>query len=171
MSSTKCDYDYCRQEDKKKYHKDSKPTKYDYYSCEEEDQYRKDYKEKKDDCNLYEEDHRYPDHNDKKIQTHVHEFAGSEMIAGKIPHNHRFAGVTSEKIPYGKSHVHAILTNDDFFYNHHHEVGVKTGPAIDVGHGKHIHFVKGETTKNFGHHHDFIFTTFIENPLQKKYCK
>lgn len=110
------------------------------------------------------------DPDDKKcpdIQTHNHEFAGSVMIAGKIPHNHRFAGVTSEAIPYKKSHVHAILVNTDFFFNHYHELGIRTGPAIDVGYGKHIHLVEGETTENFGHDHDFIFTTFIENPLQK----
>ncbi|NLB88797.1 MAG: hypothetical protein GX790_06160 [Syntrophomonadaceae bacterium] len=89
------------------------------------------------------------------------------MIAGKIPHNHRFAGVTSEAIPYKRSHVHAILVSTDFFFNHYHELGIRTGPAIDVGNGKHIHLAEGETTENFGHDHDFIFTTSIENPLQK----
>lgn len=97
---------------------------------------------------------------------HVHEFAGSEMIAGSIRHNHRIAGVTGEKIPYGKSHIHRIYTNDDFFFNHHHKIRVRTGPAIYVGKNRHIHYVKGETTTNFGHHHDFKFATFIENPIQ-----
>ncbi|MDD4801908.1 MAG: YmaF family protein [Syntrophomonas sp.] len=101
--------------------------------------------------------------------THTHEFAGSEMIASRIPHNHRFAGVTSEAIPRRKSHIHAIYTNDDFYFNHHHEIRVKTGPAIKVGRGKHIHLVEGRTTTDFNHHHDFIFTTFIANPLQEKY--
>jgi hypothetical protein len=101
------------------------------------------------------------------IQTHNHEFAGSVMIAGSIPHNHRFAGVTSQEIPEGGSHVHAILVSTDFFFNHYHELGVTTGPAIPVPGGKHIHFAKGETTENFDHYHDFIFTTFIENPLRK----
>lgn len=101
-----------------------------------------------------------------KIQTHVHEFAGSVMIAGSIPHNHRFAGVTSEEIPEGDSHVHAILVNTDFFFNHYHEVGIRTGTAIMVDEDKHVHYVEGETTTNFGHDHDFTFTTFIENPLQ-----
>ncbi len=111
-----------------------------------------------------------PDNNKRPdcppIQTHVHEFAGSVMIAGSIPHNHRFAGVTSEAIPYHKSHVHAILVNTDFFFNHYHEVGVRTGPAIYIEGEKHIHYVEGETTLNFDHDHDFAFTTFIENPLQ-----
>lgn len=115
--------------------------------------------------------HKRPEkHPIKKIvntQTHVHEFAGSTMIAGIIPHNHRFAGVTSEEIPCGDTHVHAILVNTDFFFNHYHEVGIRTGPPIYVDGEKHIHFVQGETTTNFDHDHDFIFTTFIENPLQK----
>lgn len=111
-------------------------------------------------------DEKDPDDNCPDIQTHNHEFAGSVMIAGKIPHNHRFAGVTSEAIPYRRSHVHAILVNTDFFFNHYHELGIRTGPAIDVGNGKHIHLAEGETTENFGHDHDFIFTTSIENPLQ-----
>jgi hypothetical protein len=102
-------------------------------------------------------------------QTHVHEFAGSVMIAGTIPHTHRFAGVTSEEIPMGDSHVHAILVNTDFFFNHYHEVGLRTGLPIFIEEegGKHIHYVEGETTTNFGHDHDFAFTTFIENPLQE----
>lgn len=135
-----------------------KPDREDYYPWEEHENHHND------NC-----EYRPPKKHDDQIQTHTHEFAGSGMIAGAIPHNHRFAGVTSEEIPYGKSHIHAILTNDDFFFNHHHEVGVRTGPAIKVGDGKHVHFVEGETTTNFGHHHDFVFTTYIENPLQKCY--
>ena len=90
------------------------------------------------------------------------------FIAGKIPHNHRFAGVTSEAIPYKRSHVHAILVSTDFFFNHYHEIGLRTGPAIDVGNGKHIHVAEGETTENFGHDHDFIFTTSIEKPTSER---
>lgn len=100
-----------------------------------------------------------------RSQTHVHEFAGSTFIAGEIPHNHRFAGVTSEVIPCGDSHVHEILTNTDFFIKHHHEVGVRTGPAIPVAPGKHVHFVRGKTTVNAEHFHKFIFATLIEDPL------
>lgn len=99
-------------------------------------------------------------------QTHTHEFLGSTMLAGDIIHNHRFAGVTSEEIPKGKSHVHAILTNTDFFVSHLHEVGVETGPAIPVGKGRHVHFVYGYTTLNAGHVHEFILATLIENPIQ-----
>src|SRR3954454_11100873 len=73
-------------------------------------------------------------------QTHVHEFLASTKLAeeGEDRHNHRFAGVTSEVIPMGDSHVHVLLTNTDFL-DHHHEVGIQTGPAIPVGNGKHVH--------------------------------
>lgn len=100
-------------------------------------------------------------------QTHVHEFLGSTKLAveGDLRHNHRFAGVTSEAIPQGDNHVHAILTNTDFFFNHLHEVGVLTGPAIPVANDKHVHFVEGVTTLNFGHVHEFVFATLIEDPL------
>lgn len=115
----------------------------------------------------------HPDKKDHRpdrpaIQTHNHEFSGSVTIEGGIPHNHRFAGVTSEAIPYKNSHVHSICVNTDFFFNHYHEIGVTTGPAIKVPGGKHIHYVDGNTTLNFGHDHDFEFTTAIEDPLQIK---
>ncbi|WP_045523329.1 YmaF family protein [Neobacillus niacini] len=99
-------------------------------------------------------------------QTHVHEFLASTKLAeeGEDRHNHRFAGVTSEVIPKGDSHVHVILTNTDFL-DHHHEVGIQTGPAIPVGNGKHVHFVKGTTTLDDGHVHELEFATLIEKPL------
>ncbi|MBU5483684.1 YmaF family protein [Clostridium sp. MSJ-11] len=101
-------------------------------------------------------------------QSHTHEFLGSTRLAveGANRHNHRFAGVTSEVIPMGNSHVHAILVNTDFFLNHIHEIGVTTGPAIDVGNGKHVHLATGVTTVNVGHNHSFIFATLIEDPLR-----
>jgi len=102
-------------------------------------------------------------------QTHVHEFEGSTKLAeeGDDRHNHRFAGVTSQVIPQpGGGHKHALLTNTDFFENHHHEIGVLTGLAIPVGPGdKHVHFVDGNTTLDDGHFHLFQFTTLIQSPL------
>ncbi|MGB8954611.1 MAG: YmaF family protein, partial [Tumebacillaceae bacterium] len=97
---------------------------------------------------------------------HVHEFLGSTKLAeqGEERHNHRFAGVTGEAIPKGDSHVHEISTNTDFF-DHHHRVRIETGPAIPVGNGKHIHFVRGVTTREDGHVHVFNFGTLIESPL------
>jgi hypothetical protein len=103
-------------------------------------------------------------------QSHVHEFEGSVMFAeeGDDRHNHRFAGVTSQVIPDPGGHRHAILTNTDFFENHHHEIGVITGLPIPVGNGKHVHFVGsplGNTTLDDGHFHQFQFTTLIDSPL------
>lgn len=101
-----------------------------------------------------------------QTQTHVHEFEGSTKLAEECDdrHNHRFAGVTSEVIPVGNSHVHAILVNTDFL-DHHHEIGIRTGIAIPVGGGKHVHLVEGVTTINDDHNHNFIFTTLIDRPL------
>lgn len=100
-------------------------------------------------------------------QTHTHEFLGSTKLAeeGDERHNHRFAGVTSELIPVaGDNHVHEILVNTDFF-DHNHEVGIRTGIAVDVGDGKHVHLAHGNTTMVDGHVHAFIFATLIQKPL------
>ncbi|MGG1679254.1 YmaF family protein [Neobacillus sp. NRS-1170] len=96
----------------------------------------------------------------------MHEFTASTKLAEEDDdrHNHRFAGVTSEVIPMGDSHVHSILVNTDFL-DHHHEVAITTGPAIDVGGGKHIHLIQGTTTLDDGHVHDLFFTTLINAPL------
>ncbi len=104
---------------------------------------------------------------EQTVQTHTHEFESSTKLAeeGDDRHNHRFAGVTSEVIPIrGGSHKHTIFTLTDFF-GHLHQVAVETGPAIDVGNGKHVHFVCGRTTLDDGHFHEFAFTTLIEAPL------
>ncbi len=100
-------------------------------------------------------------------QSHVHEYLGSTRIAeeNEDPHNHRFAGVTSEVILCGNSHVHRLLGNTDFYEDHHHEVGATTGLAIPVGEGRHIHFVSGRTTLDDCHFHEFIFATLINNPI------
>lgn len=101
-------------------------------------------------------------------QTHVHEFLGSTKIAeiGEDPHNHRFAGVTSEVIPLpGGSHKHGLFTNTDFYENHLHELATETGPAIPVDDGKHVHFVRALTTIDDGHFHETVFATLIEDPI------
>ncbi len=103
-----------------------------------------------------------------ETQTHVHEFEQSVKLAeeGEDRHNHRVAGVTSEMIPIeGGGHVHAILSNTDFL-DHHHEIGVTTGPDLFIPEtGKHIHLVSGNTTIADGHFHEFLFTTQIDSPL------
>ncbi len=103
-------------------------------------------------------------------QSHLHEFEGSVMLAeeGDDRHNHRFAGVTSQVILDPRGHRHALLTNTDFFENHHHEIGIITGLPISVGNGKHVHFVGrplGNTTLDDGHFHQFQFSTLIDSPL------
>lgn len=119
----------------------------------------------------YEDSEYYGYHGDHdchdRPQTHDHEFEGSVKIAeaGEDAHNHRFAGETGEAIPSGKSHYHRLKTNTDFYENHFHVVMDRTGLAIPVGDGKHVHFVKGRTTVNDGHSHEFEFATLIDNPI------
>lgn len=100
-------------------------------------------------------------------QTHVHEFLGSTRIAEATtdPHNHRFAGISGEAIPIHSSHVHEIETRTDFYEDHFHQICVRSGLAIDVGDGKHVHFVSGTTTVVDNHQHEFVFATLIENPI------
>jgi hypothetical protein len=101
-----------------------------------------------------------------KEQKHVHEFLGSTRLAelDEDPHNHRFAGVSGEAIPCGCSHVHEIMVRTDFF-DHFHFIKVITGPAIPVGKGRHVHFVKAITSCNDDHRHELIFATLIESPI------
>ena len=49
------------------------------------------------------------------------------------PHNHRFAGISSEAIFVKGGHIHEILTNVDFYESHLHELGVSIGLQIPVG--------------------------------------
>lgn len=100
-----------------------------------------------------------------KQQRHVHEFEGSTAFAldGLLRHNHRFAGITGEAIPCRGSHIHKIITNTDYT-NHYHRICIYTGPAIYIGEGKHIHVVRGITTFDANHTHQFIFSTLIQAP-------
>lgn len=101
------------------------------------------------------------------VQSHVHEFQGSTRIAAEDEeefHNHRFAGVTSEVILAGGSHIHAFFVSTDFF-DHLHQVAGLTGPAINVGGEKHVHAAESITTFDDGHFHEFIFATLIQSPL------
>lgn len=96
--------------------------------------------------------------------SHVHEFTGSTRLnTVGPPHNHRFAGVSGAAIPRGNSHVHLIRTNTDNT-THFHQINVYSGPAISVGNGRHVHFVSGNTSFVFGHDHNFINATLIEQP-------
>ncbi|MDF2943881.1 MAG: hypothetical protein K0S01_2739 [Herbinix sp.] len=100
-------------------------------------------------------------------QRHVHELVGSVKIAEEEddPHNHRFATVTGEAIPYGDhDHVHEVVFRTDFFEDHFHEFRGKTGCAIPVG-DRHVHFIESVTTVNDGHRHNFEAATLINDPI------
>jgi len=102
-----------------------------------------------------------------KIEKHNHEFESSTDYArddeGKI-HNHRIAGVSGPPIKYYKSHIHKVYVYTDTFGDHFHKICDTTGPAIYLPGGKHIHLLKGTTSEEDGHTHDYYFTTLIEDP-------
>jgi hypothetical protein len=102
-----------------------------------------------------------------KIKNHNHEFLSStdyEEDDEGVRHNHRIAGTTGPAIKCGESHIHKIETLTDTFDDHFHGICDTTGPAIYLSGGKHIHLVKGQTTCNDGHRHDYFFVTLIEDP-------
>lgn len=142
---------YCQASYKEEDYKDQ-----DYKDQDYKDQ---DYKDEYKDKNCYEPEY----------QTHTHEYEGSTKYAEKCEekHNHRFAGVSGEAIYYGKSHYHWIKTRTDFG-DHFHYICVRSGPAVIVNPCdkvlKHVHFVKGMTSVDDKHCHDFVFATLIEKP-------
>lgn len=105
----------------------------------------------------------YPDryHGEQK---HVHEIQGSVKLAGSDPHEHRFATVSGEAIPYDDhDHVHEVIFRTDFHDDHYHEFCGKTGCAIPVG-DRHVHYIESVTSTDDGHRHRFEAATLIENP-------
>ena len=100
-------------------------------------------------------------------QKHVHELVGSTVVAGNCNecHNHRFATVSDEAMQEGKSHVHKVTFSTDFGDRHYHEFCGKTGPAIYVGDGKHVHFIKDCSESEDGHKHFFQAATLIDSPI------
>lgn len=95
---------------------------------------------------------------------HVHEFVGSTQI--NDGHNHRFAGVSGPAILTNSSHVHRIAVRTDFYEDHVHRLNRLTGRAIDVGGGRHIHFViNGLVTLADGHRHPYRVATLIDDPI------
>lgn len=116
---------------------------------------------------------------DEEEQRHVHEFTGSTRLAEleEEPHNHRFAGVSGEAKGPEATHFHILKTRTDFF-DHFHEIVVKTGPPIivnpeerDPNKRRHVHFVESVTSCNDGHRHEFIVATLIEAPIfQEEDC-
>lgn len=104
-------------------------------------------------------------------QTHVHELIGSVQTENNRcnceQHNHRFATMTGEaEYKHGiKGHVHKVTFNTDTYEGHYHEFCGYTEGAIEVGCGRHIHLIRGETERSNQHDHDFIAATLIENPI------
>lgn len=97
-------------------------------------------------------------------QMHVHEFEGSVRVVEG--HNHRFAGVTGEAIPSGNSHVHRLRSRTDFYEDHFHLLNRLTSQAINVGGGRHVHFIgHGLTTVADGHQHPYRVATLILDPI------
>lgn len=100
---------------------------------------------------------------------HVHEILGSTLIAERCedPHNHRFATVSDEAIPYMGSHVHKIKFRTDSYDGHYHEFCGTSSPAIAVGDGKHVHYARAYTFPADGHVHEFKVATLINSPIEK----
>lgn len=110
--------------------------------------------------------------NECEKQKHVHELLGSTEVVKECDecHNHRFATVTGEAIKMGNSHVHEVKFRTDFSDKHFHEFYGKTSPAIEVGNGKHVHFIDAFTEMKDGHKHRFQAATLIDSPTDFK-CK
>lgn len=108
-----------------------------------------------------------------RFEPHVHEITGSTQIAERCedPHNHRFATVSGEAIPYMGSHVHEIKFHTDTYDGHEHEFRGTTSRAIPVGDGRHVHFAKAVTTLEDGHSHEFRVASLIDNPIEQDCCR
>lgn len=109
---------------------------------------------------------------EKEEQKHVHELTGSTRIFNECDdcHNHRFCTVTGEAkyAPDKKDHFHEVKFHTDFSDEHFHEFCGKTSGAIEVGGGKHVHFIKDFTREEDGHKHEFQAATLIDSPIDFK---
>jgi hypothetical protein len=102
-----------------------------------------------------------------KRESHNHEFQSSadyEKDDEGMEHSHHIAGVTGPAIRYGQSHVHRINTLIDTSGDHYHGISDTTGPALYLNGRKHVHLLRGATTYDDGHKHNYYFTTLIEDP-------
>ena len=57
----------------------------------------------------------------------------------------------------------------DFSDEHFHEFYGKTSGAIDVGNGRHVHFIKDFTEEQDGHKHEFQAAALIDSPTDFKF--
>lgn len=110
--------------------------------------------------------------NNRNDQRHVHELTGSTKIVNECDdcHNHRFCTVTGEAI-YTRDrqdHCHEVKFRTDFSDEHYHEFCAKTSGAIEVGNGKHVHFLFDRTESEDGHVHELQAATLIDSPTDFK---
>lgn len=106
----------------------------------------------------------------RPTEQHVHEVIGSTVVAERREdaHNHRFATVSGEAVPYKGSHVHNITFRTDTHDGHYHEFCGQSSTAISVGGGRHVHFANACTTSADGHSHEFRVASLINNPVEEK---
>lgn len=105
-------------------------------------------------------------------QEHVHEITGITKVHQEKDecHNHRFCTVSDEAVyvPGKKDHYHDVTFRTDTADGHYHEFCGKTSGAIEVGGGKHVHFIKDFTKPEDGHKHEFQAATLIDAPTEFK---
>lgn len=98
-------------------------------------------------------------------ETHVHEVQGSVRIAGREPHNHRFATVSCEPVDLGNGrHAHQVTFRTDSYEGHYHEFTGRTDGGRELG-DRHVHCLEGTTTECANHRHCFRVATLIEDPI------
>lgn len=101
-------------------------------------------------------------------EQHVHEIVGSTFIAERCEdaHNHRFATVSDEAIPYNGSHVHNVKFRTDSYDGHYHEFSGQSSVAIPIADGKHVHYANACTSVADGHSHEFKLASIINDPIE-----
>lgn len=114
----------------------------------------------------------YNNYSNCNDQNHVHELTGSTRIVNECDncHNHRFCTVTGEAVYTRdrRDHYHEVVLRTDFSDGHFHEFCAKTGGAIEVGNGKHVHFLNDCTESEDGHIHELQAATLIDSPTEFK---
>lgn len=61
--------------------------------------------------------------------------------------------------------MHEVCFRTDFYEGHFHEFKGRSGGAIDVGDGRHVHFAEAQTTQEDGHRHRFRAASLIQDPI------
>lgn len=105
-------------------------------------------------------------------QQHVHEILGSTACQSTCNdcHSHRIATVSGEAVASGCSHVHEVEFRTDFADGHYHTFCGTSSAAIDVGNGKHVHYVSDCTDTEACHAHPFQLATLIDSPTDFHCC-